>query len=62
MGDNTQESGEKITHTFQKPGSYIVKAFAVGDNANDAIAKTVIVIGGDTADQKAVQITADTIG
>lgn len=62
MWDGTQESWAKISHLFEKPGTYIIKAFAKWDNANDAIAKTVVVIGWDTTDQKALQIQTDRIG
>ena len=44
MGDGTQATGQKVTHTFLEPGMYVVKASAQGKDSNDANAKTIVIV------------------
>jgi len=61
FGDGNQGSGKVITHTFIRPGMYNVQATAQGEKIY-AKAQTIVIVGGQTEETKAIQTRASSIG
>ncbi|MEI6426060.1 MAG: PKD domain-containing protein [Candidatus Absconditabacteria bacterium] len=61
LGDGSFTTGEIVTHTYTKPGIYLVRLLAKTSGGKQSMAKTTIVVGRLTSEERALQPLIKTV-